>query len=94
MKEINDLNNIFEIENIECHVKKYNKKINDYDEIEIYPTLNMNLFKYDGDEEKFILSLKKIQKDKRNIDNFFEKWLNEDKINKLYNNNQEEGKKK
>ena len=25
-KEINDLNNIFEIENIECHVKKYNKK--------------------------------------------------------------------
>ena len=93
-KEINDLNNIFEIENIECHVKKYNKKINDYDEIEIYLTLNMNLFKFDGDDEKFILSLKKIQIGKRNIDNFFEKWLNEDMINKLYNNIQEEGKKK
>ena len=81
---INSLNEIIDFENITFDsYKKQNKEV----EIEITLTLNMSLLKIDGDENKFIKSLKERPTNIGKLNKKYEKWFSDDLINPFVENN-------
>ena len=81
---IDSLNDIFDFENIECHLKKYNKENKEYEEIEIELFINMKLLQITYNEEIFLNSFQMKQTKTIPLSKNYEIWFSEVMILKYY----------